>query len=48
MVEGVAKQAVGQRLIDKASWDMGIRDLYRTASDEGTFCCTFFKAVAWR
>ncbi|HWQ20479.1 MAG TPA: methyltransferase domain-containing protein [Methanotrichaceae archaeon] len=48
MVEGVAYQAVGQGLIDEASWAMGIRDLYRTAEDDGTFCYTFFKAVAWR
>jgi len=48
MVEGVSNQAVGQGLIDETSWAMGIRDLYRTAEDDGTFCYTFFKAVAWR
>jgi SAM-dependent methyltransferase len=45
MVEGVGDQAVGQGLIDAASWAAGIRDLYRTAEDDGTFCYTFFKAV---
>jgi len=45
MVEGVAEQAVNQGLIDEAMWKMGIRDLYRTAEPDGTFCYTFFKAV---
>lgn len=48
MVEGVGEQAVGEGLIDKATWDAGIRDLYRTAEPGGTFCYTFFKAVALR
>jgi SAM-dependent methyltransferase len=48
MVEGVAKAAVGQGLIDAASWSKGIRDLRRAADDDGTFCYTFFKAVALR
>ncbi|MGH3320367.1 MAG: methyltransferase domain-containing protein [Streptosporangiaceae bacterium] len=45
MVEGVGEQAVSQGLMDGESWAAGIRDLYRTAEDHGTFCCTFFKAV---
>jgi SAM-dependent methyltransferase len=48
MVEGVGEQAVGQGLMDEASWAAGIRDLYRAAQDDGTFCYTFFKAVALR
>jgi SAM-dependent methyltransferase len=48
MVEGVADQAVGQGLIDAASWSEGIRDLRRAADNDGTFCYTFFKAVASR
>jgi SAM-dependent methyltransferase len=48
MVEGVGARAVGQGLIDAASWAAGIRDLNRTADDDGTFCYTFFKAVARR
>lgn len=48
MVEGVAEQAVGQGLIDAASWSDGIRDLRRAAGHDGTFCYTFFKAVALR
>ncbi|MGH3712239.1 MAG: class I SAM-dependent methyltransferase [Micromonosporaceae bacterium] len=48
MVEGVGEQAVGQGLMDQASWSEGIRDLYRTAEPGGTFCYTFFKATASR
>lgn len=48
MVEGVGRQAVGQGLIDAPSWAAGIRDLYRTAEDDGTFCYTFFKATGLR
>jgi SAM-dependent methyltransferase len=48
MVEGVADQALGEGLIDAASWSAGIRDLRRAADDDGTFCYTFFKAVASR
>jgi SAM-dependent methyltransferase len=48
MVEGVGGQAVGQGLVDEASWAAGIADLYRTAVDDGTFCYTFFKAVGVR
>jgi SAM-dependent methyltransferase len=45
MVEGVGEQAVSQGLMDDVSWSAGIRDLYRTAEEDGTFCYTFFKAV---
>lgn len=48
MVEGVAPQAVGQGLIDAASWSAGIRDLRRAADHDVTFCYTFFKAIALR
>ena len=44
MVEGVTEQALSQGLMDEASWAAGIRDLYRTAELDGTFCYTFFKA----
>jgi SAM-dependent methyltransferase len=46
MVEGVREQALKLELIDEEAWDKGIRDLYRTAEDDGTFCYTFFKAIA--
>jgi SAM-dependent methyltransferase len=48
MVEGVREQAVGQGLMDEASWAAGIRDLHRAAEADGTFCYTFFKAVGSR
>lgn len=48
MVEGVGEQVVTQGLMDEASWAAGIRDLYRAAEDDGTFCYTFFKAVGLR
>jgi SAM-dependent methyltransferase len=48
MVEGVGRQAVDEGLIDAARWTAGIRDLYRTAEADGTFCYTFFKAVGSR
>jgi len=46
MVEGVGEQAIADGLIDEATWRRGIRDLYRTAEADGTFCYAFFKAVA--
>ena len=46
MVEAVGTHAVANGLIDAESWARGIRDLYRTAEPDGTFCYTFFKAVA--
>jgi ubiquinone/menaquinone biosynthesis C-methylase UbiE len=46
MVEGVRERALAAGLIDEDTWAKGIRDLYRTAEADGTFCYTFFKAVA--
>jgi len=46
MVEGVRERALAAGLIDEETWEKGIRDLYRTAEADGTFCYTFFKAVA--
>ena len=48
MVEGVRERALAAGLIDQNTWEKGIRDLYRTAEADGTFCYTFFKAVAKR
>ena len=45
MVDGVQKEAISLGLADKERWDKGIRDLYRTTEQGGTFCYTFFKAV---
>ena len=46
MVEGVGGQSQALGLIDKPAWDKGIADLYRATEPDGTFCYTFFKAVA--
>ncbi|HQP12796.1 MAG TPA: methyltransferase domain-containing protein [Candidatus Omnitrophota bacterium] len=44
MIEGVRQAAVEEGVIDPALFDQGIKDLYRTAEPDGTFCYTFFKA----
>jgi SAM-dependent methyltransferase len=46
MVEGVRDQALAAGLIDRPAWDKGIDDLKASAGPTGTFCYTFFKAVA--
>jgi SAM-dependent methyltransferase len=46
MVEGVGEQAVRTALVDREEWDRGIRDLYRTTREDGTFIYTFFKGIA--
>lgn len=46
MIEGVRDAALQHGMIDGAAFDAGIRDLYRTAADDGVFCYTFFKGVA--
>lgn len=48
MVRGVREQAISAGLIDPAVWDRGIGDLEAAAGPGGTFCYTFFKAVAVR
>jgi SAM-dependent methyltransferase len=46
MIEGVGKEALQNNLISKPEWDQGIKDLYRTAENDGVFCYTFFKGKA--
>jgi len=46
MIEGVRESALDAKIIDQATFDKGIRDLYRTTELDGVFCYTFFKAVA--
>lgn len=48
MVEGVGETAIAKGLVDEAAWARGIRDLYRTTREYGTFHYTFFKATALR
>lgn len=43
MIEGVRDAALSAGLIDRPTFDKGVRDLYRTAETDGVFCCTFFK-----
>lgn len=45
MIEGVRQAAIDEGIIDPATFDEGIRALYRTTERDGTFCYTFFKAV---
>lgn len=45
MIEGVRESAIEAGIIDPASFDAGIRALYRTAEDDGVFCYTFFKGI---
>jgi SAM-dependent methyltransferase len=48
MVEGVRDEAIGAGMLDAATFDEGIRGLYRTAEPDGVFCYTFFKGVGWK
>lgn len=45
MIEGVREVALAAGIIEPEAFDAGIRDLYRTAEDDGVFCYTFFKGV---
>lgn len=46
MIEGVREQALELGLMDEASWDKGIGDMYRATEPGGTFSYTFFKGTA--
>lgn len=46
MIAGVRDAAIQAGLTSAADFDRGIEDLYRTASEDGVFCYTFFKALA--
>ena len=46
MVEGVREQAIRTSLMAEDEWERGIRDLYRTTREDGTFIYTFFKGMA--
>jgi protein-L-isoaspartate O-methyltransferase len=48
MIEGIRESALEAGLIDKKTFDDGVRGLYRTSEQDGVFCYTFFKAVATR
>jgi ubiquinone/menaquinone biosynthesis C-methylase UbiE len=44
MIEGVRESALKAGMIGRELFDQGIKDLYRTAENDGVFCYTFFKA----
>lgn len=46
MIEGVRERALAAGLIDEVAWERGTAELKASAGPEGTFCYTFFKAVA--
>jgi ubiquinone/menaquinone biosynthesis C-methylase UbiE len=48
MVEGVRDEAIDSGMIDAQTWEKGIKDLYRTAESDGTFCYGFFKALGYK
>ena len=45
MIEGIKEKAVKNSIMDAASFDRGIQDLYRTTQIDGVFCYTFFKGT---
>jgi len=45
MIEGVREAALGAGIIEPRVFEEGVRDLYRTAREDGVFCYTFFKAT---
>ena len=46
MVKGMRDKAIRSGVISKEAWQRGIKDLYKTTEQDGTFCYTFFKAFA--
>jgi ubiquinone/menaquinone biosynthesis C-methylase UbiE len=46
MVEGVKEQSIRSGLMGEADWNQGIKDLYKTTEEDGTFIYTFFKGEA--
>lgn len=46
MIEAVRDDVLAADLIDAESFSEGVRDLNRTAAEDGVFCYTFFKAFA--
>ena len=46
MVEGIEDKAIDVGIIDRETFGKGIEELRKTASADGVFCYTFFKAIA--
>jgi SAM-dependent methyltransferase len=45
MIEGVRESAIKAGIVKERDFEVGMRDLYRTAEPDGVFCYTFFKAI---
>jgi ubiquinone/menaquinone biosynthesis C-methylase UbiE len=43
MIEGVGEKAIQQGIVDRLTFEKGLKDLYRTAESDGVFSYTFFK-----
>jgi ubiquinone/menaquinone biosynthesis C-methylase UbiE len=48
MIKGVADEAISKSIITREDMESGIRDLCHAADGGGSFCYTFFKAVAYK
>ncbi len=46
MVEGVRERALASGALSQDEWERGVADLRRTTEPDGTFCYSFFKAMA--
>jgi len=47
MIEGIREKAINSSIIDKVTFERGIKDLYKTAQIDGVFCYTFFKGIGY-
>ena len=46
MIQGISEEAISRQMLSRDDMEKGIDDLLRTAAGQGTFCYTFFKALA--
>ncbi len=46
MIEGIGENAIRNGIIDKDTFEKGIRDLYKTTHSDGVFCYTFLSVLA--
>lgn len=46
MIKGIKKEVIDNQIMDAQTFDQGIGDLYKTSEGGGSFCYTFFKAIA--
>ena len=45
VIEGVREPTLAAGLLEVGAFDEGVRDLHRTAEQDGVFCYMFFKGV---